>query len=194
MRLLYILTMLLHFNNNNPKYLYSTPLWHQHGFYLQIYIKIDHGRMYNFIEGKNYCCRQYFSTSENSKWKKNNKRMILTIFTIIIKEDIVCVHMQKKVSMFIKDCNHNIQNFGMCHFSQGFRHSSRHPFGQHLLSTHHVSWLEKGARDIKVKIRKLYKESCLLDAHSLAERWREKLDSRGKLWHWWQDATDGSTG
>ena len=35
--------------------------------------------------------------------KKNNKRMILTIFTIIIKEDIVCVHMQKKVSMFIKD-------------------------------------------------------------------------------------------
>lgn len=35
--------------------------------------------------------------------EKKNKRMILTIFTIIIKEDIVCVHMQKKVSMFIKD-------------------------------------------------------------------------------------------
>ena len=32
-----------------------------------------------------------------------------------------------------------------------------------------MSWLEKGAGDIKVKIRKLYKESCLLDAHSLAE-------------------------
>ena len=37
------------------------------------------------------------------------------------------------------------------------------------MNTHHVSWLEKGARGIKVKIRKLYKESCLLDAHSLAE-------------------------
>ena len=40
---------------------------------------------------------------EKFKMKKNNKRMILIIFTIIIKEDILCVHMQKKVSMFIKD-------------------------------------------------------------------------------------------
>ena len=105
MRLFYILTMLLYFNNNNPKYLHRAPLWDQHGCYLQMYIKIDHGRMYNVIEGKNYCCRQYFSIWENSKWKNNNKRMIWIIFTIIIKEDILCMYMQKKVSMFIKDWN-----------------------------------------------------------------------------------------